>query len=647
MPFPRALLAALAALLLAPAAAGAASTWQAGPGFADSAAATPAFAVTGAGDGSTWAAWITLEKQDAGTVSVVLAQRVGPDGARGPLLRLGTTKAFATGELQQDPGLPHLSLAPTPTGAAVLWLDTKSVDPKVTVGALKLARLGPAGVISSVTIDAAAHIAPRTSRAPELAGNAAGDLLLSWWSDAGAPLVQKVAATGVPSPAIVLPKAGAIDTSLRVALLDDGTGRVAYRSEDDKVAGDAEDDDGGLRVARLTAGGDFEYAPDPDPTDDKPAEPITTVVTPGERQLLSDASLATDGKQASVTWADDDPRGNGFQVGPGTFRAASLPATGPVAGATTVLGTDPTVLDLDGFAGALSSGLAADGTLTVVRQRMAGDAQSVELTRLPPGGAPSTQTLAGGAGDNAYNVMASLAVARDGTAVVAWVGIKALTSQNVPPLPVAVVLAPDGTQGARYATTSAGIPSAFTTPSGPRIAIYDGQAAPGQILTRAWLPEPAAPGQPPAPSGPAPAPAPAPAPTPGLFPAAAPALSAVRLSRTSFAAGTRVQFSLQSSMAGTAKVVITRATKGRRAGRACKPQTRKNRKAKACTYDRVLRTLSAKVPAGRSIVAFDGKAAGKALAAGTYKARITVTGPTGLVSKPTVLTFKITKKKRK
>lgn len=631
MSLPRVLLAAFAALLILPAGSSAANTWQPGPAFAEDATATPTLSVVGAGDGSTWAAWTALEPRPPGTASVVLAQRVGSDGTRGPLLRLGTTKPFPVGELKEDPGYAHISVVPTPTGAAVLWLDTKSQDPKVKVAALKLARLGAAGVTSVTTVDEAAQLATLSSLAPEVVSNPAGELLVSWWSAAGQPLVQKFTAADVPLPALALPQAGPIDAALRIALLDDGTARVAYRANN------------GLNVARLTAGGDIDRELDPDPTDDKPGPLAVRTISSDGRQLLSYASLATDGKQVRVTWAEDVPRG-GNGSGPGTYRTASLPATGPAAAPAVFAASDAFVPDQDGNPGRLATGLATDGTLTMMRQPTS---SSILITRLRPGAAPVDVTVAGGPDDpNEFNVRPTLAVSRDGTAVVAWTGIRSVANGvQSDPLPYAVVLAPDGTQGTRYTSASPGLASAAMLPSGPAIAVYDAQLTGGRILTRSWRPD-AAPVEQPAVPGAAPAPSPAPAPAPTPAPATAPLLTGVKLSKTSFAAGTRVQFSLRSSEAGTATILVTRSTKGRRSGKTCKPQTKKNRKAKACSYDKVLRTLTAKVPAGSASIAFDGKAAGKALAAGTYKARITVTGASGLASEPSVVTFKV-KKKRK
>lgn len=648
MSLSRALIAVLAALFVLPAGANAASSWQAGPSFAESAPATSALSVVGAGDGSTWAAWITIEQQPAGAVSVVVAQRVGVDGTRGPLLRLGTTKAMPTGEIKQDPGYAHISVVATPTGAAVLWLDTKDPDPTTKVAVLKLARLGPAGVVSTTTIDPAASLSQTSSLAPELTANASGDLLLSWWSAAGKPYVQKITAAGSPYPALLLTTAARLGSALRIALLDNGTGRVAYRTERPVVPGDRENKDGGLRVARLTATGTLDREPDLNLKDEQPGELATRVISTGDRQLLGYASLATNGKQVSVVWAEDERRG-GLGSGPGTFLTAPLPTTGLVAGPTVRVARDEGVSDMDGFAGTLLTGLSDDGTLTVIRQSAPSPSGfGVVVTRLRAGAAPVDITIAGGPEDPyPYNVLPSLAVARDGTAVVAWVGLKSLGGGGRDGTsPGAVVLAPDGTQGTRYTSSSAGVPTAFMTPSGPRIAVYDVQSTPGRILTRSWLPESTV--APPATPAPAPAgdPAPAPAPAPSPAPAQAPVLTGVTLGKSTFAAGTRVPFSLESSAAGTAKIVITRATKGRKSGKTCKPQTKKNRKAKRCTYDKVLRTLTAPVPAGRATITFDGKVAGKALAVGTYKAQITVTGTSGLTSKPTVITFKITKKKK-
>ncbi|MDO9356392.1 MAG: hypothetical protein Q7T55_22025, partial [Solirubrobacteraceae bacterium] len=119
MPFSRFLLAALSAVLFLPAAASAANTWQvAPPAFGDAAPVSSLPTVVGGGDGATWALWLTIEQRAGVSGSVVVAQRAAPDGTRGPLLRLGTTRAVPTGVLNEEPGSARFSLVPTPTGVA-------------------------------------------------------------------------------------------------------------------------------------------------------------------------------------------------------------------------------------------------------------------------------------------------------------------------------------------------------------------------------------------------------------------------------------------------------------------------------------------------------------------------------------------------
>ncbi|MDO9356717.1 MAG: hypothetical protein Q7T55_23675, partial [Solirubrobacteraceae bacterium] len=126
-----------------------------------------------------------------------------------------------------------------------------------------------------------------------------------------------------------------------------------------------------------------------------------------------------------------------------------------------------------------------------------------------------------------------------------------------------------------------------------------------------------------------------------------PAVSAVGVSQSTFAAGTSVSFTLTSSHAGTARVVISKATPGRRAAGTCKAQTKANKKAKKCTFDKVVTTLSASAASGKVSIPFNGKIGKKTLAPGTYRATITVTSSTGEVSNPTVLTFKVKAAKKK
>lgn len=121
----------------------------------------------------------------------------------------------------------------------------------------------------------------------------------------------------------------------------------------------------------------------------------------------------------------------------------------------------------------------------------------------------------------------------------------------------------------------------------------------------------------------------------------APFLSGVRTTKSSFVAGKGTTFKVRVSEPGTLRVRITRATRGRKVGRSCKPQTRKNRKAKRCTFDRTITTLTRKSVSGDVAIAFKGTVGKRRLAPGTYKATFSVTDAAGNVSKGVSLVFRI------
>lgn len=120
----------------------------------------------------------------------------------------------------------------------------------------------------------------------------------------------------------------------------------------------------------------------------------------------------------------------------------------------------------------------------------------------------------------------------------------------------------------------------------------------------------------------------------------APVITKFGVSPKSVVSGKSVTFAVTSSGAGVARLVVGKPTPGRLVGGVCKPETPKNKKFKKCTYDKTVKVLSKQQPAGKTSIAFSTKK----LAAGIYKATVTVTGPTGLVSRPKVLTFKIKKR---
>jgi hypothetical protein len=142
-------------------------------------------------------------------------------------------------------------------------------------------------------------------------------------------------------------------------------------------------------------------------------------------------------------------------------------------------------------------------------------------------------------------------------------------------------------------------------------------------------------------------PGPGPGPGPGIIPVrdtTAPKLSAVRLTKRSFVAGKGTAFRLTTSEAGTLRIVVTKPAKGRKVGARCKPQTKSNRRRKACTYAKVVTTIRRSAAAGPVSLAFSGKVSGRKLAKGRYTATFVVTDAAGNVSKPVSLLFTIKRK---
>nr|WP_227466902.1 hypothetical protein [Nocardioides lijunqiniae] len=121
---------------------------------------------------------------------------------------------------------------------------------------------------------------------------------------------------------------------------------------------------------------------------------------------------------------------------------------------------------------------------------------------------------------------------------------------------------------------------------------------------------------------------------------AAPVIRAAGVAPKSVARGKRVTFSVTSSARGVTRVLVGKPTVGRMVAGVCKPKTAKNKAKKKCTYTRVVTTLSSTQSAGRTAIAYRTKK----LVPGTYRATITVTGTTGLVSRPKVLTFRVRKR---
>jgi len=168
--------------------------------------------------------------------------------------------------------------------------------------------------------------------------------------------------------------------------------------------------------------------------------------------------------------------------------------------------------------------------------------------------------------------------------------------------------------------------------------------APSAVVTV----RPAGPGPSPDP-GPSPAPLP-PSPGPPTVPkdTTAPTLSALKASKASFVAGKGTTFSLSLSEPASLRIVVTRATSGRRVGKTCRPLTRANRKKRRCTYDRVVTTIKRPgLRAGRAKIAFSGKVGKRRLPVGPYKAAFVATDAAGNASKARTLRLEVVRAPRK
>jgi hypothetical protein len=88
-------------------------------------------------------------------------------------------------------------------------------------------------------------------------------------------------------------------------------------------------------------------------------------------------------------------------------------------------------------------------------------------------------------------------------------------------------------------------------------------------------------------------------------------------------------FSYSLNKAAGVTITIERAQRGRKVGRTCRKQTRKNRKKRACTLFKAVGKLGRASVAGRNALRFSGKLAGRKLAAGVYRATAVATSAAG------------------
>lgn len=123
--------------------------------------------------------------------------------------------------------------------------------------------------------------------------------------------------------------------------------------------------------------------------------------------------------------------------------------------------------------------------------------------------------------------------------------------------------------------------------------------------------------------------------------ATAPILAGLTLTKRSFVAGKGTVFRITVSEPGRVRVVITRATSGRKVKGACAPVTKKNRKAKRCTYQRVVHQFEQPVGGGAAAIPFSGKIGKRRLPVGTYTATLAAIDGAGNASPGVSIRFTI------
>ena len=101
-------------------------------------------------------------------------------------------------------------------------------------------------------------------------------------------------------------------------------------------------------------------------------------------------------------------------------------------------------------------------------------------------------------------------------------------------------------------------------------------------------------------------------------------------------------FSYSLDKAATVTITIEQVKAGRKIGRVCKKQTRKNRKKRACSFFAPVGKLSQSGAAGRNTLRFSGKLGGQKLKAGLYRATALAAGAGGK-SSPATAKFSVTK----
>jgi NHL repeat/RTX calcium-binding nonapeptide repeat (4 copies) len=115
------------------------------------------------------------------------------------------------------------------------------------------------------------------------------------------------------------------------------------------------------------------------------------------------------------------------------------------------------------------------------------------------------------------------------------------------------------------------------------------------------------------------------------------------LSAPKLRSGGSGNFKYTLSTSASVTLTIERAGTGRKAGRLCTKQTRKNRKKPKCTFYSPVGKLTRAGVAGANTLRFAGKLAGRALKPGKYRVTAVATGATGARSGPVTAQFTVTK----
>jgi streptogramin lyase len=135
-------------------------------------------------------------------------------------------------------------------------------------------------------------------------------------------------------------------------------------------------------------------------------------------------------------------------------------------------------------------------------------------------------------------------------------------------------------------------------------------------------------------------------PAPPVIDKTPPKASRLKLTATSFRAGTKETISYTLSEASSVSLLFQRATSGRKVNHVCVKATHANRRKSSCTRYTSAGTRSIKGVGGANTLTFKGTVGSHTLAPGTYKLTLTPTDAARNVGKPIIVKFTIVAPKR-